>query len=430
MLILLNESLWGDEGFSALAVMQNFWEMLGVVMRDTAPPGFYVVGWLWGRLFGFSEIALRSLTLLLMLGAAVFAGLIVYRINRDKVTAILTGMLAFFSPFSFPFAFEWRMYALLTFAIMGSVYFFIARKWKSYVVLTLIALYTHHFGLFTLAAEGLWFLLVERPKHLIKGLWPFWLIVLGYSPWLYPMYLQTTRVQGAGFWLSAPSVNDLKAIMERFITGGVREAWLTLVKVLVAVLLAFKNWKKTAKVWLELTVVILVPVGLSFVVSHLVTPIFYDRYLLSVVLGMAVLWGLGLNRRLIPVLLILVLIYTYSSYRLLIEPKKKPFREFAWQVKQELRPGDQLVNYNGKAHHLWETKYYGIPAPIWTPGGPLPLWVGTAQMKPEDTIVDLPTAERLGVITSDPSESVSLPDTWQLEQITEVDGLRVLWFLP
>lgn len=439
MLTLLTESLWGDEGFSALAVMKGFWQMMGVVMRDTAPPGFYLVGWTWGRLFGFSEVALRSLSLLLMLGAAVFAGLIVYRLSPPAgsnkshlrgVTAVLTGLLAFLSPFSFPFAFEWRMYALLTFALMGSVYFFVVRKWKGYVVMTLLALYTHHFGLFTLAAQGLWFLFQNKPKTLIKGLWPFWAAVLGYVPWFYPMYLQTTRVQGAGFWLAAPSFNELKELMERFIVGGASQAWEGWVKLGVLVLLVTKAWNRVGKKWLELAVVILMPVVIAFGVSYLVTPIFYDRYLLSVVLGVAVLIGLGTRRLLLPVLASLVVIYGYLSYNLFVRPIKKPFAEFAQLVKQELQPEDRLINYNGKAHHIWETKYYGIGAPIWTPAGPLPLWVGTAQMVPEDTTEKLPEAERLGVITSEEIEGVSLPDEWQLVKVTELDGLRALWFEP
>ena len=39
----MTESLWGDEAFSALAVMKSFPEMIGVVMRDTAPPLFILL---------------------------------------------------------------------------------------------------------------------------------------------------------------------------------------------------------------------------------------------------------------------------------------------------------------------------------------------------------------------------------------------------
>ena len=68
----MTESLWGDEAFSALAVMMSFPEMIGVVMRDTARRFLYC--WLLvGPDVRPSEAALRSSTWLLMLGSAVFA---------------------------------------------------------------------------------------------------------------------------------------------------------------------------------------------------------------------------------------------------------------------------------------------------------------------------------------------------------------------
>ncbi len=171
------ESLWGDEAFSAVAVMKSFWETMGVVFRDTSPPWFYITGWSWVRIFGSSEIALRSLTLLCIFGAALFAGLIVWEINKSKVSSVFSFLPALGAPFIFPFAFEWRMYALLCFATLGSVYFFVAKKWLWYIVFSLMAIYTHHFGLFTVAGE-----VVEWIKQVfgvvegmvaVSGAWPF-----------------------------------------------------------------------------------------------------------------------------------------------------------------------------------------------------------------------------------------------------------------
>jgi len=438
MLTLLNESLWGDEGFSALAVMKPFKEMMGVVMRDTAPPGFYVIGYAWTRLFGSSEVALRSLSLLLILGAAVFAGLLVKEVTKNKWQGVLVGLLAFLSPFTLPFAFEWRMYALLTFATLGSIYFFVTRKWKGYVVMTVLALYTHHLALMTVAVQGLWFLVDELDEpgkwtkkkivKAIKHIWPFWLVMGLYIPWLYPMYLQTTRVQGAGFWLKAPTVKEAILLLYRFVTGGVMEEYRGGVALLVGVLLVGKQWKKIGKKWLEILLVVMAPVVFSFIVSYLVTPVFYDRYLLSVVLGMVVLVGLGTRKWLMPVLVGLVVIYGWFSYQTFTMPKKRPFRELASYVKKELKEGDYLLNYNGSAHHLWETKYYGIPAPIYVPEGELPMYVGTAQMTEEDIVKEVPEGVvRLGVITSEPVEKVEIEEPWQVKEVGEFGTIRVLW---
>lgn len=429
------ESLWGDEGFSALAVKNSFGETMGIMMRDTSPPGFYVFGWLWGRMFGYSEMALRSMSLLLMLGAAVFAGFLVYQVGKSKINGLLAGLLAFGAPFLVPYAFEWRMYALLTFAVMGSIYFFVTKKWGWYVVLTLLMIYTHHFGLFTLAGEGVvflmdWFRRETLSKKSWKDFWPFVIVVALYLPWLWPFYLQLKRVQGAGFWLQVPKPEEVKELLWRFLTGGVMgDVWQTGIKIAAGILLVTKNWRAVGKKWLGLAVIFLMPIGLAWGVSYLVTPIFYDRYLLSVVMGLMVLLALGTRKKMAWVMLAMVVVFFYQSGQRFIHPNKRPFREMAGQIKQELKPGDILVNYNGAAHHLWESKYYGLEAPIYSPGGPLPLYVGTAQMKEGDVIYELPVVkkDRLGVVSTEPVETLVLPN-YKMVENKQFGSLSFSWW--
>jgi len=427
------ESLWGDEGFSAIAVQQPFLETVGIVMRDTAPPLFYIVGWIWGRMFGFSEASLRSLTLLLMLGAAGFAGMIVWKVGKNRMGGVVTFLLSFLAPFLVPFAFEWRMYALLNFMVMGSIYFFVMRKWWGYVIFSLGALYTHHFGLFTIAGQGIWFLVHDfewkKPRTYIKQLWPFLVVGLGYVPWLYPMYLQITRVKGAGFWLSVPSIEEVFLLLVKFVIGGVSKDWWVAAGMLVGVVVLAKDWKKVGTKWLELATVVLAPVVFAYLVSYLVTPIFYDRYLLSVVVGIMVLIVLGTKRLAMGVVLFLILIFGAQSWQQFTHPSKRPFRELAAYVNETKREDDFLLNYNGNSHHLWESKYYGIPAPIYTPNGPLPLYVGTAQMKDGDTVDVIPRfSGRLGVIASEPIDKIELPG-FVLSDYEEFGSLRFSWWL-
>ena len=395
-----------------MAIQRPFGQMLGVIMRDTAPPLFYIVGWIWGRLFGFSEVSLRSLTLLLMVGTSIFAVLIVYKIQKSKHVAILAGLLVLFNPFLERFAFEWRMYAMLAFTVTGSIYFWMQKKWTGYVIFTLAALYTHHFALFTVAGQVLWHLIFEfqwgKPATYFKQLRPYFLVGLGYLPWIYPMYLQITRVKGSGFWLSVPPLSELPKEIFNFVSAGIPEKWRWAI-VGLGLLLVGKDW--------------------SLVVSYLLTPIFYDRYLLSVIVGVGLLLALGTRRQLVPLLLGFGLVYGYFSWYQFTHPTKRPFKQLAMYVKSEQRSGDYLVNYNGRAHHLWESKYYGIPAPIYVPGKPLPLYVGTAQMTPQDTISSLPAriSGRLGVISSEPAERISLPG-YRLIEVQRFGELSVSWW--
>lgn len=405
--------------------------MLSVVMKDTAPPLFYLVGYFWGQLFGYSEVALRSLSLLLMVLAAVFAGLTVYEIDKDKTKGFLASGLAFFSPFLLTFAFEWRMYALLTFTVMASTYFFVAKKWLWYVIFALAALYTHHFAVFTVFGQGVWFLMSDfpfrKPKKWIGALKPFLWIVFGYSFWLYPMYIQIQRVKGGGFWLSVPTINDLADLLYRFATGGVAKNWRVLVSIMGIVLMASKEWGRVAKNWLGLLVIFSAPIFLSYLLSLVITPIFYDRYLLSSVVGSSVLMILGTKKKFVFVGLGLLLVYAFLSWRVFTNPTKRPFREFANYVKTEIRKDDFLLNWNGKAHHIWESKYYGIPAPIYTPNGPLPLYVGTAQMTKQDTIEELPNRPRIGLIASEDPREIDLPGH-EMSFLRQFGDLRFMWW--
>ncbi len=421
---LWTESLWGDEAFSALAVQKNLVEMLSVVMKDTAPPLFYLVGFTWVRMF-------RSLTLLLMLGTAVFAGLIVHHLDRDRVKGLVAGGLTFLSPFLLTFAFEWRMYALLAFTVTASTYFFISKKWFWYAIFALAALYTHHFAIFTIFAQGGVFLLSEfswhKPKLWLAQLSPFLWIIFGYSFWLYPMFLQIQRVKGSGFWLGIPKPADLFELLFRFATGGVAKNWQPIVSALGVALMVVKDWRKVYKDWVGLLLIFSAPIFLSYILSSIITPIFYDRYLLSAAVGSSVLLTTGTRKQFIWIGLLLLLIYGYLSWNVFTSPTKRPFREFAAYVKTQVTPTDSLINWNGKAHHIWETKYYGIPAPIYTPNGPLPLYVGTAQMTATDTIDKLPNKDRIGVIASEDPREISLPG-YKMDLVRQFGELRFMWW--
>jgi len=428
---LWTESLWGDEAFSAMAVRLPFMEMIKVVMKDTAPPLFYFLGFLWQRLTGGSEVGLRSLSLILVLIAGVFAGLTVLELSKNKVNGILAFLLTILSPFLFTFAFEWRMYALLSATITMSSYAFLTKKWKLYVLGSALALYTHHFAVFTIFVQFLVFMVTEfkwrQPKTWLKTLWPYLMIGLIYSFWLYPMYLQIIRVRGSGFWLSRPTLNDVADTSWRLILGGVSEKWRLLSAGIILLLLTFKEWRLGWK-FSQAIFIGTAPIFISAGLSYVITPIFYDRYLLSVIPMMAVAWSLGTKKEIKFGLMFLLLIFGLESYAKFTHPTKRPFREMAMEMKRELKDGDVLLNYNGAAHHLWESKYYGVPAPIYTPGGPLPLYVGTAQMTKEDTTEKIPVPKRrLIVISSETTSKMILPSYRMVKENYHQDLGYSIW---
>jgi hypothetical protein len=109
---------------------------------------------------------------------------------------------------------------------------------------------------------------------------------------------------------------------------------------------------------------------------------------------------------------LIIICFGIIDFDYFTHPVKLPFREYSSYVKSVKKDGDFLINwYSNGTHHIWETKFYGIPAPIYIPnqGDSLPFFVGTALMEKGDIIRDVPKeAKRVGVITSGPVDEVKL----------------------
>ena len=106
-------SIWGDEGFSAILSMKSLPEIIQVISRDTSPPLWNITEWFAFQLFGTSEIVIRSLAFLYFLAAIFFT----YKIGKllwNKKTGILAAILTFLNPFFFIYAFEGRMYSIMS----------------------------------------------------------------------------------------------------------------------------------------------------------------------------------------------------------------------------------------------------------------------------------------------------------------------------
>ncbi len=417
---LFNCSLWGDEAFSAVLAQRPFFEMIGVVAKDTSPPLFYIIMWSWFKIFGSSEIAIRSLTLLFYLGTITLVYLISKKLYNKK-TAILSVLLTFFNPFLFPYAFEGRMYFSLLFFTVLSFYFLVSKNRWGYILAAAAAIYSHHFAFLVLFAQFLW-LIFDQPnkKNILKTIKDYLIIGVLYIPWLYPLYLQTSLVS-EGFWLGKPKPADLVNIFINFLNNKPLAPIHKITPLLAGTLLALRKWQKKD---LLLVFWLTIPPIVAFGISQTSLKIFYERYLLYCVPPLAILLASRWRKISLLLIAILAVFYLQISYAQFTKPFKKPFREFSDWIKNN-SSDISIINYNGGAHHLWETKYYQINAPIYSPGGELPFFVGTAQMKPEDVIYQLPEKNTIGVVTSDDPQSVKIAGY----TITEIYRLNSLSFL-
>ena len=426
-------SLWGDEAFSAILSMKSIPEIIKIISRDTSPPLYNITEHIWFQIFGTSEVAIRSLSFLYYLTAVFF----VYKIGAhlwNRKTGVLAALLTSLNPFFFIYAFEGRMYSILAATVAASMYFFLKRRWVGYVVATTAALYSHHFSIFAVFVQGIWFLkelVIGNWKLVIQMLKAFAIIALAYLPWLIPLYNQT-RMVGGGFWLGTPTLSDLGNLIKDYLAQGIKHNLALPAFYLVLAILLLRSWTKDIKKTLFLLSWFLLPIILTWLISQKFQSIFFNRYLLYTIPG-AMLVLTSNRRSFVSVAALAVLIFLFSSidFHYFTHPTKRPFRELAAYVLTTEKEGDFLINWNSKSHHLWETKYYNIPAPIYIPKqGELPFFVGTALMQNGDTIREISKdAKRVGVVTSGPIDEIELPGYTEEETKTFGD-LNFAWYIP
>lgn len=124
-LILINQSLWLDEAIQALALMGKMGPLLSYALADFQPPLYHFLGWLWTSLAGYSEIALRTPSLLAGLGTVYFTSKLGELVGGKKLM-YFAGILTATNPLLIYYSQEGRTYSLTTFLVTASMYYFIS----------------------------------------------------------------------------------------------------------------------------------------------------------------------------------------------------------------------------------------------------------------------------------------------------------------
>ena len=79
MQTVFNQSIWVDEGFSAILSMKSVPEILEIIARDTSPPLWNIFEHYAFQFFGTGEVVIRSLSATFFLLTILFT----YRLTED-----------------------------------------------------------------------------------------------------------------------------------------------------------------------------------------------------------------------------------------------------------------------------------------------------------------------------------------------------------
>jgi uncharacterized membrane protein len=168
------QSFWLDEATTVHEVGRSLGQMLHLVSRyETTPPLYFLVTWVWTRVFGAGEVGIRSLSALA--GTALI--LVTYLCGKELVSrraGLAAAALATVSPFLIWYSQEARSYML--FALLGALSFlFWARVLRrgttkdlvGWTVCSSLAVLTHFFAVFLIAPEALWMLWQFRRRSTV-----------------------------------------------------------------------------------------------------------------------------------------------------------------------------------------------------------------------------------------------------------------------
>lgn len=385
-----DESFWLDEITSIVdATTNTSVELLALPFIKGHLPLYYILLRNWIAVFGTSEASVRFLSAIFGIATIGVVYLVATRLYDRWIGLLSAGFLAF-SPFHIYYSQEARMYTLLALLATLSFYWLVRVAENNsrynvvgYLLTTILLAYTHVFSLFILLAQSLYVfitpLLRQRDARTVSlRHWIGIQAVIGalISPWLlYLLYSLLAPANGDSQflgWLGEPTLGDLYNLPVAYFRGydgyAMPEAVLFLLFCLLVGLavvgaagyarrsIADQPAVPTIHRAVEghheavlLGLWVLVPVIVPFIASHLISPMFFDRYTISASVGLFVLIAAGVRNlryrhlRLIVVIILVVAVLGSSLPGYYATEHKTQWDETAAHVEENAEAGDLVL---------------------------------------------------------------------------------------
>lgn len=365
---LETKSYWGDEIFSVTHAQRDSFVILSGEGEPGNPPLYFLLLHFW-LIFGTGEFAVRFLSVifgLLSVYMTYKVGSLFFSQKEGLISAFLLSIAHGF----IGQAQDARMYTLVTFLALCSLYFFYraAKEGKdsyllAYLFSTFLALCTHYFSFFVVLVELLYFV-AERRSHTLSAK-KFFIVIcvifLFYLPFLIPFIgnafervkrniEEESIVRAADLWGYQPDTMFIATLSAYSNTKYAIP--LFLLPLLYGLII---NWKKERNQYLLLLLWILVPV---FVVFLLCFKMFLGlKYILLTMPIFLVLVAHGVtsfkNKRIWVLLLLLI---TASASIKLMEyyaSEKPDWRSTASYVDSVARSDLVVVQPHWARKYFW-----------------------------------------------------------------------------
>lgn len=403
----LTQSLWRDEAFSVLIAERPLSSFIGSLGFE--PPLYYILLHIWIKIFGTSEIAIRSLSLLGFLIATYIITLWSEKRFGKHWLSWVVPLLFFLNPMLLYYAFEARAYGWVMAFSALSIYAYGQKKYMFASMANILAFYTHAYTVFIPITQLAHYMLTHKKintlfhwRHFLSNTYLRSLSFTGISmlPWILHVFQHMGKL-GSTWYYPVDLQAILSSLGNMFIgyDGTPGGLWtlttaLSLCFIFIMVLASKNTHHRSEILYIILTIILplIIVLGVSFV-----KPMFVHRYLIYVTIGQIMLIGYAIRaithhkmQKIVAgiVFLFFVAINIYF-------PQAKAKLDIRSAVKEAtMLQGDNDALYATSPLIFFETVYYAKDRTrvfLYNPeGNPFPWYVGEAAFSESQMAYDLP----------------------------------------
>lgn len=387
----LNQSFWLDEGTSALLARDFSFERILSQFSpgDFHPPFYYLALKAWSSLFGYSEVSLRSLSVLAGVASIYLTFLIAKRLLGTKA-GVLSALFLATSGLHIYYSQEARMYIVSAFFVVALVYFFLKiigkgkfLDWLAFSTLLLLNGLTDYLPNLIIAVFFFYAFLLRKD-------WVWWRkFLLAHIPLVvgYLLFLPTLSSQlSAGLEVQASTPNwwrvlgktnfkEMALIPVKFALGRISfidkklyalvAGGILLVYSLVSLRLENLKNERLKIVWLWLVIPTLLAAALGLKIS-----VFSYFRLIFVLPAFFILLAAGVvslkKKFYLPALVFILAVNILSSFAYLLNPRfqREDWRGLVVFIERESKEDSIVVFVKGQTEAY---KYYAKDAKIASP---------------------------------------------------------------
>lgn len=302
-LLYFTQSFWRDEAFSVLFAERP----LSFIFRNLTfePPVYYLLLHYWIKLFGTSEIATRSLSLLGFSLAVVVVIIWSEKLFRKHWLSWVLPFLFITNPMLLYYAFEVRTYGWYIFFATLSLFAYSEKRWRLFILASILGFYTHTYFLFLVASEGLHWLIVHRkkfnkPNHLFREpmIVSMMFIMSAMLPWIIRVVKSANTLKNS--WYFPVDWHLVKSVLGNIYLGYEGTPWYLwgftaslslLLLVFFFIAIQPKATRKRNAIFLSAVFVpLFIVIGFSFL-----KPLFTNRYVIMVTIAEVFLVALAIE---------------------------------------------------------------------------------------------------------------------------------------